>query len=309
MEFLLVIIIFVFLFVSGGLMYLYVYFEHHYQRTSIERRLFDQNTDQTGAPARRTSDFPLMGFIRSLGRLAMPAKESETQSIRLLLTHAGYRSSKASVLFYGIKLGAALFLGLLFSGVLLLSGYASPKNLMLTFFVLGLGYYMPDLILKRQAASRRHRIARELPDAIDLLLICLEAGLGFDMALYRVSRELSDIAPVLSGEFAQYFFEISSGLPKKTVLANLAERNGVEPLKSVVTMLLQSARLGSDVSEGLRVHIMSMRTERRQIAEEKAAKISTKLTFPLIMLILPALFVVILGPAVINLITRLQGGF
>jgi len=171
---------------------------------------------------------------------------------------------------------------------------------------LAAGYYLPAAVLRRQASARSRKIRQELPDVLDLLKICIEAGLSLDSALFRVGRDLKDIAPVLSRELAQYFLEIQSGLPRKEVLSSLAERNQVNALSGVVNVLIQSSRLGTDIAEALEVYSASLRTERMQAAQEQGAKVSTKLTFPMIFLILPALLIVILGPAMINMLDRLS---
>jgi len=202
-----------------------------------------------------------------------------------------------------------LLLGGLYLAAVLLTGHLRYQDAVVVFLPLAVGYGLPVLLLNIRIRSRQAEIFRELPDALDLVLICLEAGLNFDTALYRVSQELIHLSPVLSAEFGQYFLEIQSGLPRRTVLQHLAKRNGVENLTAVVGILLQSIRFGTNIADSLRVHIQSMRTQRRQIAEEAGAKISTRLTFPMVLLILPALFIIILGPAILNVFEKFKGGF
>ena len=134
----------------------------------------------------------------------------------------------------------------------------------------------------------------------------MNAGLSFDRSLLRVSQELAYLAPTLSKEFERYFFEVESGLPQQEALMNLANRNQVNSLTKVTQVLIQSARFGTDITSALRIHADSMRMERRQIAEEKAAKVSTKLVFPTVLFIMPALMLIVLGPASIRLIERLR---
>jgi tight adherence protein C len=164
------------------------------------------------------------------------------------------------------------------------------------------GYFLPNFFLRAAVKFRKEKVFRELPDALDLSLVCLDAGLSFNKGLERVSKELRGLTPILSEEFGHYFYEVESGLSRLTALDNLAKRNGVEPLTSVMNVLIQSARLGTDIVEALRVYSESLRTERMQIAEEKAAKISTKMTIPMVLFILPALILVVTGPALIRLI-------
>jgi tight adherence protein C len=295
-----------FLVVAAGLMWLYANGEIRYRRYILIKRLRPGHPD---APEKKRWEGPWRQVTARLGRLAIPKEEQEQNSIRKLLTIAGYRSDQAVARFFGFKMMLALSMGLVYLLGITLSGALGAKNLVVTFLPMGLGYYLPGLWLRYRAALRRRQIFRELPDVLDLLLICIEAGLSFDMALYRVSRELNVIAPVLSAEFSQFFFEIKSGLPRRRVMTNLAERNGEQSLTSVVNVLLQSSKFGTDIAEALRVYIHSMRTERHQLAEEKGAKMSTRLIFPMVVLIMPALIIVVLGPAMINIIERLRGGF
>jgi tight adherence protein C len=240
--------------------------------------------------------------------MVSPQKSDEMADIRTMLTWAGWRSEKTVAYFFGVKFCLAVVMGLLYLAAVVAGDSLTPRTFIFVFFPLTFGYYFPGFWLKNKVARRRQRIFRELPDVLDLLLICMEAGLSFDMALHRISSELAETAPVLSAEFGQYFLEIRSGLPRRRVLRHLAERNGHPNLTAVVNVLLQSVRFGTDVAEALRVFISTMRTERRQAAEEKGAKISNQLTFPLVVLILPALLIIILGPAIINIMDRLQGG-
>lgn len=296
-----------FLSVSMGLMFIYLWAEARYRRALIAKQLH-------GAKKKSPKQSPpgveavWRRVVQQAGMIVMPRKAEELSGIRTLLTWAGFRSEKAVMRYFGIKFCLAVALGLLYL-LAAAAGQLTLKKTIFTFFPLAIGYYLPGLLLKIRFGRRQQQIFRELPDALDLLLICIEAGLSFDMALLRISRELAGISPVLAAEFGQYFLEIQSGLPRRQVLRNLAARNGAPGLNAVVNVLLQSIRFGTDVAEALRVHIQSMRTERRQTAEEKGAKISTQLTLPLVMLILPALLIIIMGPAVINIMERLQGGF
>ena len=303
----LIIAVFVFLFVFGGIMYAYVYLEEKYWRTVIARRLFG-NTREAVIMVDRVRT-PWVRTARRLGEAITPKEATVVAQLREQLGYAGYRDPSAVAVFFGVRIGGMLAFGAGYLLVALVSGHLRATDAVVVFAPVAAGYYLPALLLKVRIRSRQQQIFRELPDALDLVLICLEAGLSFDMALYRVSRELAKVSPVMSEEFGQYFLEIQSGLPRKTVLENLASRNAVESLTSVVAVLVQSIRFGTNIAESLSVHIRSMRTQRRQLAEEQGAKVSTRLTFPLVMLILPALFIVILGPALINIYDKLKGGF
>lgn len=293
--------------VAAVLMGLYLYAENRYRRYLLSRRLLPESAG--GRPLRHRLESPWHRLALRLGRLTIPKEEQERSSIRKLLTIAGYRSDQAVTWYFGLKLMLALSLGLIYLVLTTLSGSLAPRSLVLAFIPVAVGYYAPGLWLRHRINTRRRRIFSELPDVLDLLLICIEAGLSFDAALLRVSRELKAIAPVLSAEFGQFFFEINSGLPRRQVMTGLAQRNGEPGLANVVNVLLQSSRFGTDIAEALRTHIHSMRTERRQLAEEKGAKMSTRLIFPLVVLIMPALIIVILGPAALNVIEQLKDGF
>lgn len=250
----------------------------------------------------------ILKWVRPLGSAAAPRKEKERHRVVNALKQAGYHGKILSSLevYFGIRVLLAVLFGVLCFGWLLVSGSSGSSALMKIFLLFGAGYYLPAAILKYRSSRRSRRIWQEIPDVLDLLRICAEAGLGLDRALDRVGRELKGIAPVLSAEFSRYFFEIRSGLPKRTALANLAERNQVGALSAVVNLLVQSNRLGTDISEALRIHSLSLRTERIQGAEEQGAKVSVKLVFPLVFFILPPLLIVIVGPAIVNLLDRLS---
>ncbi len=294
-----------FLLITGTVMYCYYAVEEKYRRSVIMKRLFGSGA-AAGAYEKKRLNTDLKEVLTSFGLIAMPKKEEEVADIRKLLGYAGYRFNSAVVIFFGIKLLLAIACGALYLFIVILTGKLDAKGALFIFFPIAAGYYLPVFFLKHKVAARHGTIFKELPDILDLLLICMEAGLSFDMALYRVSKELASIAPVLSSELGRYFLEIKGGLPRKQVLTNLAERNGEKNLISVVHVLIQSASFGTDIAEAIKVYSDSLRTERKQLAEEKGAKISTKLTFPTILLILPALMLIILGPAIINLTERLK---
>lgn len=303
------ILILTFTIVTSGSMLLYFYIEGRYRRRLIAKKVFGSGKKAEEFEKERLRDSGWSALIRQLGIISAPRDKKELISIGRLLSYAGFRSADSVSFYFGLKLGISFLFGGLYLAFIFLSGGLDFRHLVFAFFPLGLGYYLPGILLKSRITSRSGKIRRELPDALDLLLICIEAGLSFDMALFRVSREMNNVTPILSGEFSQYFLETQSGLPRKQVLKNLAERNGVTSLDSIVNVLIQSSRFGTDIAEALRIYSNSLRQERQKNAEEKGAKISTKLTFPLIMLIMPALLIIILGPAIINLVNNLKNGF
>ncbi len=241
----------------------------------------------------------------SLGKYAVPENEGKISDIKRQLSYAGYRGSSAVEKYYGSIILTTL--GFTAIGILIVValGWFGGRGILVVLMLVAVGYYAPRILLSSRIKERNKSIFRELPDALDLLILCVGAGLGFEAALFRVSRELKGVAPVLSKEFSQYFFETRSGVARQEALVNLKERNDSAGLRAVADVVIQSVRFGTDSASALRVHSESMRTERRQIAEEKGAKIAVKLTIPLILLIIPALLVVILGPAALRLLRYL----
>ncbi len=294
-----------FLLFSGSFMILYYYLEEKHKRSVVMNRLFASSKKAEKYEKKRMKA-NLKNSLISLGALAKPKNEAETKDLKQILGYAGFRSKNAVVIFFGIKMALVFLSGFLYIFLLVLSGNITGRSIIFVFFPVAMGYYLPGLLLKHKVTQRHRQIFKELPDTLDLLLICMEAGLSFDMALYRVSGELSSVAPVLSKEFGRYFLEIKGGLPRTQVLKNLADRNGEKNLINVVNVLIQSVHFGTDIAEAIRIYSDSLRTERKQLAEERGAKISAKLAFPTILLILPALILVFLGPAIVNLFERMN---
>lgn len=238
-----------------------------------------------------------------IGRLATPKEGWEQSPLRQRFMHAGWRDESASTLYFGAKtlLTFALpGLAVLFIGV---SGVQiQEKGLLLT--VIGLaaiGYYLPNVILSRRVFIRKREIFETLPDAVDLTMVCMEAGLGLDAAIARVAQEMRLKSTELADELYLVGLELRAGASRERALRNLALRTGVEEVDELVTMLVQCDRFGTSIAESLRVHADTLRTKRRQRAEEAAAKIPVKLLFPLIFFIFPALLLVLMGPAIISI--------
>ena len=228
---------------------------------------------------------------------ALPLSADSTNTTRLMLMQAGYRDAKSVTVYTGMRVFGALlgFALCLFSGI----GISSPLLL------LGgplLGFILPRFLLKRQISKRQMRIRLGLPDALDLTVICVEAGLGLDQALMRVAQDLNHAHPELSEELSLVNLEMRAGKPRTEAMRNLAQRTGVDDVRSLVAVLIQTDRFGTSIAQALRVHSDALRTERRQRAEEQAAKTTIKLVPPLVVFILPSVIIVTLGPAVISLI-------
>ncbi len=231
-----------------------------------------------------------------------PKNEYEASKLKAKLASAGYRSESASGVFLGIKF-LMLVIGFVASGgtMLFVEGI-TQTTLMVTIAVTGFCFYLPTLILAFAASSRKQAIFFGLPDALDLLVVCVEAGLGLDQALRKVAEEMKLTNKVISEEFGLCNMQLQMGRSRNEVLHELGARTCVDDLRSLAAILIQADKFGSSVAQALRVQSDSMRTRRRQLAEEKAAKTAVKLIFPLVMFIFPGIFVVLVGPAAITII-------
>lgn len=226
---------------------------------------------------------------------ALPISPSEVSKTRLWLIQAGYRSPQHLTIYRGLRVLCA---ALGFITVFLATGFDSP---LLLAGLTGFGFFLPRFILKKKLQERQRRIRLGLPDGLDLTVICVEAGLSLDQAMMRVGNDLSYAHPELSSEFHLFDLETRAGKPRVEALRNLAERTGVDDIRSLVGTLIQTDRFGTSVAQALRVHSDSLRTERRQRAEEQAAKTTVKMIIPLVLFVMPSLIFVTVGPAVIQL--------
>jgi tight adherence protein C len=240
-----------------------------------------------------------VGLVKRVGEKA-PRSPKELGTLRLRLVQAGYRRDEALTIFFGIRIVFALGLFLLFSTPVLIK-----PNIMFGLGGLAMGYLLPGMVLARMAKRRAHRIRLSLADMLDLLVVSVEAGLGLDQAISRVGVELKFAYPELSDELRLINLELRAGKPRSEALRNLADRTGVDDLSSLVTMLIQTDKFGTSVAQSLRVYSETLRTKRRQRAEEAAAKTGVKMVFPLVFCIFPAIWVVTIGPAAIKFVTVL----
>jgi tight adherence protein C len=241
----------------------------------------------------------------ALSKPLQPKNEEELGKIRLELLNAGFRSEQAVQVYLGIKL-LALLIGLAVAVPLAYSRWGFTRTGIATMVMAGgLGFYLPGMVLGRIKKKRTQAIFLGLPDALDLMVVCVEAGLGLDAAMRRVSNELIDSCPVLCEEFAIANFQVQMGRPRKDVLHDLGRRTGVDDVRALAAVLIQAERFGSSIATALRVQSDSMRVKRRQLAEEKAAKCAVLLLLPLIMFIFPGIFVVLVGPAGIQIATTM----
>jgi len=241
----------------------------------------------------------VIGALKRMGT-RVPRSPSEMGKLRLRLVRAGFRGEEALAVFFGLRLAITLGAFALFATPVLVR-----PSVPMAAAACGLGWVLPGMVLARMMKRRQHRIRLALPDALDLLVVSVEAGLGLDQAMQRVSDELHLAHPDLSNELRLVNLELRAGKGRVDALHNMAERTGVDDVASLVAMLIQTDRFGTSIAKSLRVHSETLRTKRRQRAEEAAAKTGVKMVFPLVFCIFPAIFVVTIGPAAIKFVTVL----
>jgi len=242
--------------------------------------------------------------LRDLGE-RMEERQAQLEGVRRRLVQAGYWDPDAVRYYLGIRaaLPAALAGGTLLVGGLL--GGRIALLLFLASWLAFLGWIAPQWYVARRKSRRWKEAHMALPDTLDLLVACVEAGMGLNQALARVAEEIRHMSTVMSEELAMVNLEIRAGTPRNQALTNLGDRSELEDLRALVSMLAQSDRFGTSIAQSLRVHVDTLRTKRRQAAEEAAAKTTIKLVFPLVFFVFPALFVVILTPAIIQVVEQL----
>ena len=241
-------------------------------------------------------------LLSAIGGKTNPGRSTDNTDIKFKFLRAGLRGKNIPTIFWGIKLLLAVVMPTSFLIVTALFFKTIDTTHML-FSAISLSLFslfLPDLWLRVKTARRRDRIVKAFPDALDLLVVCVEAGMGLDAAIHRVGEELGLSHPELSDELKFLNLELRTGKSRHTALRNLAERTGVDDVNSLVTLLIQTDRFGTSVAQALRVFSDSFRTARYQKAEEIAAKIGTKLIFPLVLFIFPSMLIVMLGPVAIQ---------
>jgi tight adherence protein C len=248
------------------------------------------------APARAVVRERLEQALEPLSK-AMPKSPEEVSRTRARLMQAGYREDRHATLYYGLR---TLFAAAAFALVVLLT-----RSLLYALVAAVVGYMLPRFLLARRIRRRQLAIRLALPDALDLAVICVEAGLGLDQAITRIGDDLRHVHPELSEELGLVNLEMRAGKARVEALRNLAARTAVDDLRSLVAVLVQTDRFGTSIASALRVHSDALRTERRQRAEEQAAKTTIKMVPVLVLFIFPSMFIVSLGPAAIQLIRNL----
>ena len=255
----------------------------------------------TRTPSKKNEGLPLIkNIVRLVANLSPPPKEQRVSRYRTLLTRAGFRREQSVKFFYGLSLILTVALPLLF----LLTGFRFfdfTTGVAITVLLAFIGFYAVNGYLSYKVRTRQEEIFYNMPDVLDLLAIIVEAGMGIDSAIRKVTEEQVLEKTPLSVELKQIVSEISVGLPRADAFRNLYNRTGLEDIKAFTDMMIQSEKFGTSIAQALKSFSDSLRTRRRQLAEEAAAKTTIKLVFPLVLCIFPALFIVLLGPAAITM--------
>lgn len=248
----------------------------------------------------------------ALAKPLQPQNELEANKLKAKLSYAGFRNESAPSIFLGLKFFCMLAGLLIGGGISFFTLGFTQATLMRVVGYAGGGFYLPEIIVWFLAKKRKDAIFFGLPDALDLLVVCVEAGLGLDQAMRKVAEEMKKSYRVIAEEFGLCNLQLQVGRSRTQVLQELGTRSGVDDLKSLSSILIQADKFGSSIAQALRVQSEAMRTRRKQIAEEKAAKTAVQLIFPLVLFIFPGIFVVLVGPAAITMVREMfpamQGG-
>jgi tight adherence protein C len=248
----------------------------------------------------------VMETAKALSAPLMPQTELEQSALKVRLANAGFRSDSAVSVYLGLRLGSLILFAIIGLGVFLPKFGLAMKTLYWLVGFTGFGFYLPNIILWWLRRKRQQEIFLTLPDALDLLVVCVESGLGLDAALRKVCDEMKSHAKTICEELSLANFQLQIGRPRREVLHDLGVRTGVDDVRSLAAILIQADRFGSSIAQALRVQSDSMRTRRKQLAEEKAAKTAVQLIFPLVLFIFPGIFVVLVGPAAISIMKTLM---
>lgn len=246
-----------------------------------------------------------LGWMSSLGKLTLKTRgEKADEGIPLLkstLYQAGFRNPNAPAIYFGLRTLTAFLLPLPFMFLNIWHGKSASFSLMIAFSLVAIGYFLPGYLLKVSLRKRQDRMDRALPDVLDLMIVAMEAGLALQATFVRVADEVRSISKDLHSELQITNAELRAGIHREAALKNLAERTGVQSIRSLVGLMVQSERMGTSIAEALRTHADFIRVQRSQKAEEIAAKLPVKILFPMMLFIMPALFIVILGPGAIKI--------
>ncbi|MEP6960658.1 MAG: type II secretion system F family protein [Acidobacteriota bacterium] len=243
-------------------------------------------------------------LIKRLGNF-VPQSPKDVTVMRRRLIRAGIRNENALKILYGAKAAFGIGLPLIVASLVGGASWNSGNKIAVILAAVGVGFFGPNEYVRKLASKRQHEIAKGLPNSLDLLVVCVESGLGLDQAILQVSKELEHAHPEISEELGFVNLELKAGKRRVEALRNLGERTGVDDLKKLVAVLIQADRFGTGVAQSLRSHADFMRIQARQVAEEKAAKLGVKLIFPIFFCILPSLFVVTVGPVAMKIVREL----
>ncbi len=262
---------------------------------------------ETDAGAQKNWVETVTKLSERVAKLSLPKEDWDKSALRLRFANAGIRTPSAPALYFAAKTVLALVLpaiALIFLG----NAFDADQRMYLLLAVLcasALGFYLPNLVMARLVESRQRKLFEDLPDALDLMTVCVEAGLGLDAAMMRVTQEIGVKSHALRDEFDMVLLELRAGSGRDKALRNLSLRTGVEDIDTLAAMLIQADRFGTSVGDSLRVYTDNLRTKRRLRAEEQAAKIALKLLFPLMFFIFPTLLTVLIGPSAIQIVRQL----
>jgi tight adherence protein C len=261
----------------------------------------------SGYQQEETPVHPSLVFRDMMNRLGdiMPASPKDVTAMQRRLIRSGFRGPNALKMLYGAKVAFGVAMPAVMAVVVAGASTDSSYKMMAIFAAAAAGFFGPNEYVKIRGQKRQKEIQRGLANALDLMVVCVESGLGLDQAIVQVAKELEAAHKEISEEFALVNFELKAGKRRIEALRNLADRTSVEDLKKLVAVLIQADRFGTGVAVSLRAHADYMRVQARQIAEEKAAKLGVKLIFPIFFCILPSLFVVTVGPVVMKIIREL----
>lgn len=295
-------------------MSIYMILRERKQRADLAEKIKDFSKTTDAIFEREKQDLPtkplsryFIGMIRYLGNVVKPKETKEISTLQKKFLKAGIRSRNVIITFFGAKVICAACLSMGFAFVVFFSLHISALQAVTLLLVVCLiGFYLPNLWLSLKTSRRQDEFLRAFPDALDLLAVCVEAGMGIDAAIKRVGDEMRLSNKVLNDEFNLLNLEIRAGKERKEAMRSMADRIDLEDVSSWVAMLIQTDKFGTSIAQALRIHSDSLRIKRSQRVEEMAAKLPVKLLFPTILFIFPALFLVMLGPAVIRILKLLS---
>jgi tight adherence protein C len=276
----------------------------YYQSRRVIRDRFKKDSNSPSALIYRDESSSIkkkfLEWISSLGKFAMGGKEDPSE-LRQSLIQAGFRHPKGPAIYFGVRILLAFLLAVVYLLANAVNGVLTRGNLLFCFLMAGIGFYMVPYLLKFITARRQDRIDKALPDVLDLLIVCMEAGLSLQATINRVSDEVKSMSIELFKELQLTNAELRTGINREVALKNLGERTGVQNVKALVGLMIQSDRMGVSIVKSLRTHAAFLRVQRAQRAEERAARLPVKILFPMLLFIFPAIFVVVIGPAIIQI--------